>query len=410
MNASDSNKLSYILSTTYGGLKVNNILDADVVILNTCSVRAQAEQKAFSYLGRLEWTKQHKNPNIKIVVIGCMTERLGVKISHRFKNVDLLVGTEDIDNIIIKIVDLCNINITAKKIRFNSQSDIVKYVTIMRGCDNYCSYCIVPFVRGREISLASKAIINECSLMVKNGTREIMLLGQNVNSYRYDGLNFASLVKKISAINGLYRIRFMTNHPKDLSDALIDIMANDQKICSHIHLPIQSASNKILTAMNRKYTYEYYFELIQKLRTAIPNISVTTDIIVGFPGETERDFEETLNAIKTIKFSGLYVFRYSQRPNTKAAEIVDDVSLKEKKRRQRVILDNSNKLSIEIVAKMVGSIQQVLVERIKNGVIEGRTRCAHKVFATGGIEKDLGKHVNINITHSRINSLFGNVI
>jgi tRNA-2-methylthio-N6-dimethylallyladenosine synthase len=407
MNMCESDKLEFVLSIC-GVLKVNVLQEANIVILNTCSVRAQPEQKAFSFLGRAEKLKQD-NPNIKIVVIGCMAERIGSKIKRRFKSVDLIIGSKDIDNAALKIVDLCNLN----GFSFNKIEDslnIVRYVTIMRGCDNYCSYCVVPLVRGREISLNASDILEESSLLVKNGVKEIILLGQNVNSYRYKDFNFTSLIKNLATINGLERIRFMTNHPKDLSNELIEMMATESKVCSHIHLPIQSASNKILKAMNRGYSYEHYIGLVKKLRTAVYDINITTDIIVGFPGETKEDFEETFEAIKKIRFGGLYVFRYSPRPNTKAMNMSDNVSLEEKKRRLGLILKESNKISVEIVASMVGSVQQVLAEKIKNGVIEARTRCGRKVFIKGSSEKDLGRHLNVSIKEAKINSLFGSIV
>ncbi|GHT04199.1 tRNA-2-methylthio-N(6)-dimethylallyladenosine synthase [Endomicrobiia bacterium] len=407
MNVCDSDMLVSIFSA-YGASKANNLSEADVVILNTCSVRSQAEQKAFSYLGRVKEFKQ-KNPCIKIVVIGCMAERLGPNIKKRFSSVDLIIGAKDIGNAALKIMSLFRTDYSAKKVKSEIKSKIVRYITIMRGCDNYCSYCAVPFVRGREVSINCETIVNECSSMVKNGAREIILLGQNVNSYQYEDVNFASLIKKTAAIENLERIRFMTNHPKDLSDDLIKIMATEPKVCPHIHIPMQSASDKILKAMNRKYSYEHYLGLIKKLRTAVPDVSVTTDIIVGFPGETDEDFEDTLKAVKTIRFGGLYVFRYSPRPDTKAAEMIDDVPFEEKKRRHAVILKESNKISIEIVSEMLGSTQQVLAEEIKNGIIKARTKNGRKVFAEGRKEY-IGKHINVNIKEAKINSLFGDIV
>ncbi|MDR1122420.1 MAG: tRNA (N6-isopentenyl adenosine(37)-C2)-methylthiotransferase MiaB [Endomicrobium sp.] len=407
MNIYESNKLGLALSA-YGVSKVNVLQEANIVILNTCSVRLQSEQKAFSFLGRAEELKKD-NPNIKIIVIGCMAERIGFKIQQRFKSVDLIVGSKDIDNAVLKIVNLCNLyDFSFDKVE--DFSNIVRYVTIMRGCDNYCSYCIVPLVRGREIGFNALDILEESSLLIKNGTKEVVLLGQNVNSYRYKNFNFTSLVKSLATINGLERIRFMTNHPKDLSDELIEMMATESKVCSHIHLPMQSASNKVLKAMNRKYSYEHYIGLVKKLRMAVPNIRITTDIIVGFPGETKEDFEETFKAVKEIRFGGLYVFRYSSRPDTKAANMFDNTSLKEKKMRHRLILEESNKISVEIVKSMVGNAQQVLVEKIKNGVIEARTSGGYKVFVTGGSEKDLGRHLNVSIKEAKVNSLFGDIV
>ncbi|OEG71713.1 hypothetical protein ATZ36_13175 [Candidatus Endomicrobiellum trichonymphae] len=407
MNVCDSDMLGSVFSA-YGASKVNNLSEADVVILNTCTVRAQAEQKAFSYLGRVKEFKQ-KNPCIKIVVIGCMAERLGTNIKKRFNSVDLIIGAKDIDNAALRIMNLFRTNYSSKKVNCEIKSEIVRYVTIMRGCDNYCSYCAVPFVRGREISINCETIVNECSSMVKNGAREIILLGQNVNSYQYKDVNFASLIKKAATIENLERIRFMTNHPKDLSDDLIKIMATEPKVCSHIHLPMQSASDKILKVMNRKYSYEHYLGLINKLRTAVPGVSVTTDIIVGFPGETDEDFEDTLKAVKTIRFGGLYVFRYSPRPDTKATEMTDDVPFEEKKRRHAIILKESNKISIEIVLEMLGSTQQVLAEEIKNGIIKARTKNGRKVF-TEGRKEYIGKHINVNIKEAKVNSLFGDIV
>jgi tRNA-2-methylthio-N6-dimethylallyladenosine synthase len=410
MNLCESEQLSFVLST-YGILKTNNIMDANAVILNTCSVRAQAEQKAFSYLGRLEKFKLNQKPDLKIIVVGCMAERLGSNIKNRFKSIDLIIdGTKDINNVALKIINLCSVNTVVMKKKSNKLSEIVRYITIMTGCDNYCSYCIVPFVRGREISFSADEIFNECSLLVKAGMKEVILLGQNVNSYKYESLNFTSLIKKIVAIEDLERIRFMTNHPKDLTDDLINIMATEHKICSHIHLPMQSASNKILKIMNRKYTYEDYSELIKKLRIAVPNVNITTDIIVGFPGETESDFQDTLRAINKIRFGGLYVFKYSPRPYTEAFKMVDDVPLEEKKRRLAIILKESNRISTEIISEMIGSTQEVFVEKIKNGVIEAKTKCDHKVFVKGGNEENLGKYLNIYIKEIKRNSLFGNIL
>ncbi len=264
MNVCDSDMLDSVF-LAYGASKVNNLSEADVVILNTCSVRVQSEQKAFSYLGRVKEFKQKKTC-IKIVVIGCMAERLGHNIKKRFNSVDLIIGAKDIDNAALRIMNLFCTNYSAKKVNPEIKSEIVRYVTIMRGCDNYCSYCTVPFVRGREISINYETIVNKCSSMVKNGAREIILLGQNVNSYQYEDINFASLIKKIVTIENLERIRFITNHPKDLSDDLVKIMATEPKVCSHIHLPMQSASDKILKAMNRKYSYEHYLKLIKKIK------------------------------------------------------------------------------------------------------------------------------------------------
>jgi tRNA-2-methylthio-N6-dimethylallyladenosine synthase len=369
-------------------------------------VRAQADQKAFSFLGRAQELKQKKT-SIKIAVIGCMAQRIGEKIKKRFSCVDLIIGAKENEGAALKILNLCSMKTPLKKETQNIKSDIVRYVTIMRGCDNYCSYCVVPFVRGREFSVNCDEIINECSLIANNGAKEIILLGQNVNSYKHKDIIFSDLIKKIANIDDIKRIRFMTNHPKDLNDNLIEAMSEEPKICGHIHLPMQSASDKILEKMNRKYTYGHYLTLIKKLREAIPNISITTDIIVGFPSESKEDFEKTLNAIRTIKFDGLYVFKYSPRPDTKAAQMTDDISLEEKKRRHSIILTESNDISADIVSKMVGTNQEVLAEKEENGVLTARTRGGRKVFIRGGAE-NVGRQFDVIIKEAKINSLFGN--
>ncbi|MDR1400927.1 MAG: tRNA (N6-isopentenyl adenosine(37)-C2)-methylthiotransferase MiaB [Endomicrobium sp.] len=409
VNVCDSDKLDSAFSAC-GACKVDSLLDADVFVLNTCSVRMQSEQKTFSYLGRVEELKQ-QNLDMKVVVMGCVAERLGYDIKKRFKSVDLVIGTKDVDDSISKIMDLCYLKVSLKKIipNVSPRSQIVSHITIMKGCNNYCSYCIVPFVRGVEKSFDYNTVINECSLVVKNGAREIILLGQNVSSYKHRNVDFSLLLKSVALIKNLKRIRFTTNHPKDLNDDLINVIATNPKTCPHVHLPMQSASNKILQSMNRRYTYEYYLALIEKLRVAVPDIEITTDIIVGFPGETDEDFECTLSAVKAIRFSGLYVFKYSPRPNTRAFEMSDNVSTIEKKRRHAIILKESNKISAEIALKMVGSNCQVLVEKIWNNFMEARTRNGRKVFLK--INKEyFGKIINVVIKEAKVNSLFGDVI
>ncbi|MDR3111983.1 MAG: tRNA (N6-isopentenyl adenosine(37)-C2)-methylthiotransferase MiaB [Elusimicrobiota bacterium] len=411
MNENESFDLAETLSHS-GILQAKTLQEANIVILNTCSVRAQAEQKAFSFLGRAERIKK-ENSSVKIIVIGCMAQRIPDKIKKRFKNIDFIAGTKEA-NLAEKILKLLPFSEQPKslpkenlccKLNFGK---IVRHITIMKGCNNYCSYCVVPFVRGQEISFDYKKIMNDCVSMVENGTKEIILLGQNVNSYKYGEIDFSKLISKIAKIESLTRIRFMTNHPKDLNDDLIEIMSKESKVCRHIHLPMQSASDKILEQMNRKYTFKHYLNLIKNLRTAMPDISITTDVIVGFPGESQKNFEETLNAIKDIKFDGLYVFRYSQRPNTKAAQIPDDVSLEEKKHRHSVILKESNEISAKIAAAMVNTKQEVLGEKFENGILSARTRSCRKVFITTD-KTYLGKQFYAFIKSAKINSLFGEI-
>ncbi|MDR1940954.1 MAG: tRNA (N6-isopentenyl adenosine(37)-C2)-methylthiotransferase MiaB, partial [Endomicrobium sp.] len=329
----------------YGFIKVSDIVSADIVILNTCSVRAQAEQKAFSWLGRAQELKKQKR-DLKIAVIGCMAQRLGEKISKRFKSVDLVIGAKNLHNAAQQILSLKKEQSEVPVLNNTPPASVrpaVEPVVIMRGCDNYCSYCVVPYVRGHEVSVDCETIVTQCEKASQNGAQEIMLLGQNVNSYNYKGVNFASLLRKIAKIQSVKNLTFMTSHPKDLSGELISAMAEEPKIKKYIHLPMQSACDKILELMNRKYTYAHYKSLIDKIREKIPQINITTDIIVGFPQETGEDFNQTLQAVKDIGFNALFAFKYSPRPNTKAADMQDDVPLAEKKRRHNLILEEARR-------------------------------------------------------------------
>ncbi|MDR0985084.1 MAG: tRNA (N6-isopentenyl adenosine(37)-C2)-methylthiotransferase MiaB [Endomicrobium sp.] len=392
-----------------GFFEVKNPEEANIFILNTCSIRSSAEQKAFSYLGRLEILKM-KNKKLKIFVIGCMAERLGNIIKQRFKTVNLVIGNKDVKYVIFKIVSSFQ-HIDTKN-TLVSNNKIVNYIKIMTGCNNYCTYCIVPFVCGNEHSFNFNTILNRCSMLVRRGTKKIILLGQNVNSYKYGNVDFTMLLKQIARINGVERISFMTNHPKDFNIDLINIISNEPKICTNIHIPMQSASDRILKKMNRKYTYSNYIKLIDNLRSAIPNINITTDIIVGFPTETSMDFKKTLNAVQTIKFSKVYAFKYSPRPNTLSYNMIDDVTPLEKKERLKVILKESNKISVEILSKMIGSVQEVLTEDIIGDTIKATTRCGYKVFIKTLDNKYnyLGKQLNVKIKTVKINSLIAEII
>ncbi|MDD2524218.1 MAG: MiaB/RimO family radical SAM methylthiotransferase, partial [Endomicrobiaceae bacterium] len=287
--------------------------------------------------------------------------------------------------------------------------EVFQYVTIMKGCTNFCSYCIVPYVRGPEFSINRDEIFNSVKEAVNTGVKEIILLGQNVNSYNDNGVNFTHLLQKISEIENLKRIRFMTNHPKDLSDELIDEIANNNKICKHIHLPLQSASNNILNAMNRKYTYEKYKSLVEKIKSKIPQINITTDIIIGFPGETDQDFQDTFQASKDLKFGGVFIFKYSPRPNTIAAKFKDDVSLEVKKQRHTLLLEDSNNISKTLNNEYIGKNIDVLVEKYNNNICEGRNSQNLKVFFDSK-ENLTGQIVKVSINRALANSLSGNII
>ena len=332
MNARDSEKLSGILREA--GYVETESEDADFVIYNTCTVRENANLRVYGRLGVLHGYKK-KNPNMKIALCGCMMQEATVveKLQKSYRFVDLIFGTHNI----FKFAELLAMTLESDRMIIDIWKDtdqIVedlpnerKYafksgVNIMFGCNNFCSYCIVPYVRGRERSREAKDIVREIEALVKDGVVEVMLLGQNVNSYGKNleqPMTFAELLKEIEQIDGLERIRFMTSHPKDLSDDLIEVMANSKKICPHLHLPLQSGSSRILKAMNRRYDKEKYLALAKKIRERMPDIALTTDIIVGFPGETEEDFQETLDVVRQVRYDSAFTFIYSKRTGTPAA-------------------------------------------------------------------------------------------
>lgn len=404
MNVNDSDEMAkYLLSCGYE--KTDNYLEADVIILNTCSVRFSAEHKAYSFLGRLKEYKETKS-DVIIGVAGCMAQYAYKEIKKKCPFVDFVIGAKNIQS----FKEIINKFIKSQQIKNKTiKKELFKFITIARGCSNFCTYCIVPFVRGPEISIDSEEIYLQAKEAVDNGTKEITLLGQNVNSYNFNGTNFTQLIQKVSAIENLQRIRFMTNHPKDLSDELIDEIASNGKVCKHIHLPLQSASNRILKLMNRKYTYEQYRDLVFKIKNKIPDINITSDIIIGFPTETEEDFQETFNAAKELQFGGLFIFKYSPRPKTFALQLKDDVSLETKQNRLSILLEESNIISKNINCNYIGKSVDVLVESFQNNICCGRNSQNLKIFFPS--KEDLtGKEVNVTIDTALANSLSGKMI
>lgn len=374
MNINDSESIIQILS--YLNYKETLFLEkADLIIINTCAVRAKAEQKVFSFLGRLSKIKQ-KKPDIIIAVGGCVAQQEGKKILHRVPFVDIVFGTDAINRlpVLIKknqtekqqIVDIeqskCVEEINFYRDQYNKK--ITAFVTIMRGCDNYCTYCVVPYVRGREISRESDRIITEIKNLVATGAKEVTLLGQNVNSYGQQPgePSFPELLAQINDIESLLRIRFTTSHPKDLSDELILCFKKLSKLCNHIHLPVQSGSNKILKRMNRKYLKEEYIKKIDKLRDVCPDIAITSDFIVGFPGETVADYTETLDLIKRVKYDNVFAFKYSDRPNTAATNFLDKVPEHEKKERLQNLLNLQRHYTTLKNQDYIGRTEAILVE------------------------------------------------
>jgi tRNA-2-methylthio-N6-dimethylallyladenosine synthase len=375
MNVYDSEQIAMRLATI-GYEQAASMARADVIIVNTCTVRAKAEQKAFSMLGRLARMKRDKKRLI-IGVGGCVAQQEGEKILDRMPAVDLVFGTQAIDRLprLIQQIEArrCRIvdvdmdsdpQITESLVEDRDETEISKFVTIMRGCDNHCTYCVVPFVRGRETSRRPESILREIRSLVKNGVREITLLGQNVNSYGQNQnlCTFPELLAMINQVDGLLRIRFTTSHPKDLGLDLISAFRDHDKLCPHIHLPVQSGSNRVLKRMNRHYTREQYLDKVTKLRDTCPQIAITSDIIVGFPGESESDFEQTLELIKTVEFDGLFAFQYSDRPQAPSVKLPDKLSESIIKKRLQILLDLQEKFTRHKNMALVGSTQLVLTD------------------------------------------------
>ena len=378
MNARDSEKLLGVLKEI-GYLETEDEDKSDFVIYNTCTVRENANLKVYGRLGHLKNVKR-KNPHMLIAMCGCMMQEPDVveKIRDSYKFVDIVFGTfniyamakliynritsgSQVIDIWEKTKDIVEELPTERKFPFKSG------VNIMYGCNNFCTYCIVPYVRGREISREPKDIIMEIERLVKDGVKEVMLLGQNVNSYGKtldDNVTFAELLGEIAKIDGLERIRFMTPHPKDLSDELIEVIRDNPKVCNHIHLPLQSGSSRLLKLMNRQYTKEHYLELVDKIRKTIPDISITTDIIVGFPGETEEDFEDTLDVVRKAKYDSAYTFIYSKRTGTPAARMEGQVAEDVVKERFNRLLQTVSDISHEHIKRYEGHDMDVLVEDV----------------------------------------------
>ena len=377
MNARDSEKLSGILEKV--GYILTDSEEADFVIYNTCTVRDNANQRVYGRLGALNHLKK-QNPHMKIALCGCMMQETEVieKIKKSYSFVDLIFGTHNL----FKFAELLYAMFENERMVIDIWKDTDKIVenlpverkykfksgiNIMFGCNNFCSYCIVPYVRGRERSRQPKEIIREIEELVKDGVVEVMLLGQNVNSYGKnleEPITFAELLREVEKIEGLKRIRFMTSHPKDLSDELIQVMKESKKICRHLHLPLQSGSNRILKAMNRRYTREQYLELVQKIKREIPDIAITTDIIVGFPGETLEDVEQTIDMVKQVEYDNAFTFIYSKRTGTPAAAMENQVS-------EEVVKEGFDKLLKTVqdtargqVKKLQGQVLDALVEEV----------------------------------------------
>ncbi len=407
---------------------------ADVVAFNTCCIRDTAERRALGNIGVLKGEKK-LHPDMIIAVAGCMTQQDGAAdgIKEKYPYVDIVLGTRNLSELpgeIEKVLyDRENRRKTDKRYRhfstempndyLNEDGSLARlrtsypnaWVNIIYGCNNFCTYCIVPYVRGRELSRPMTDVLDEVRACVDNGYKEITLLGQNVNSYGNDlsdDANFAKLLKEIDKIDGKFRVRFMTSHPKDLTDGVIEAMASSDKICDNLHLPVQSGSNAVLKAMNRRYTREHYFSLIEKLRAAMPNIGITTDIMVGFPTETEEDFADTMNLVETVRFSNAFTFIYSPRKGTPAAAM-EQLGYRVKQERIGRLIKLQNGITKQLSDAYVDGIYEVLCEDVSpkhDGMCVGRTESGRLVTFPAS-KDEIGEFINIKITSSRSASLFG---
>ena len=427
MNLHESEKISGILSGM-GMSAVNEPENADVVVFNTCCIRDTAERRALGNIGKMKELKK-KNKNLLIVVTGCMTQQNGFaeNMKERYQYVDVILGTHNISDLENQI----RIRLEKKK-RVAAVLDTDGYiddettpvtrtsfpnawVNINYGCNNFCTYCIVPYVRGRERSRDMKSIISECEKLINDGYKEITLLGQNVNSYGNDvtdeNVNFANLLREVAKIDGKFRIRFMTSHPKDLTEDVVKAIRDNDKICNNIHLPIQAGSNSVLKNMNRRYTREHYLGLIDMIRRYLPDCGITTDIMVGFPYETEEDFLDTMDIVEKVRFSTAFTFIYSVRKGTKAAEM-PQIPYEIKQNRIKRLIARQNEITEEISKDYVRNVYEILVEGMqekKNGYVVGRTESGRLVSAKGD-ESMIGEFKNVKITAVKNAQLLGEIL
>ena len=422
MNARDSETIAGMLEEM--GMRREDVRErADLILYNTCCVRENAENKA---LGNVIWLKELKKekPELMICVGGCMTQEHGMaaEMKRKYPFIDLIYGTHNLYRLPEYVYDYLTTRTPVVAV-VETDGEVVEgmperrervfssFVNIMYGCNNFCSYCIVPYVRGRERSREPEAIIREVEGLLERGAQEITLLGQNVNSYRGGGAEFANLLRRLDAL-GVPRIRFMTSHPKDLSDELIDAYGTLEHLMPALHLPVQAGNNEILHQMNRRYTREHYLELVEKLRRARPDIGLTSDIIVGFPGETQAQFEDTMSLVRQVRFDAAYTFIYSPRRGTRAAEMPDPVTAEEKSIRIQKLIELQQAISAETLQAQVGRRETLLVEGISTRnaqTVGGRTPRGHMVNFEGGSELT-GKFVEVEITSAGRNTLRGKMI
>ncbi len=429
MNALDSEVIDGLLRERDFS-PVSSMEEAEVIILNTCCVREKTEHKVYGKLGQIKSLKQHK-PELVVALCGCMSQAYGAELLEKEYPLDLVMGTGAIDKLPDALLDClagkggkveCSLNGHLPPYESAVRKGTVSaFVEIMRGCDNYCTYCVVPYVRGAERSRAVGELESEVRGLVERGYRQVILIGQNVNSYRDNGTDFPPLLRRLAGIPGLKRTRFTTSHPKDLSSALIKVMAEVPTVCEHLHLPLQAGSDSVLAKMGRGYTAADYLRLLEEVRQALPEISVSTDMMVGFPGETEEDFQATLDIVEQARFNCAFTFVYTDRPKAKSSGFSDKVPLPERRERLSRLNELQNSISDELTQRMVGKQMTVLVEEENRGgdrslgvdpsapqSWRGRSGTNYLVFFTG--ETKPGEEVAVKINSAKTWTLFGKMV
>jgi tRNA-2-methylthio-N6-dimethylallyladenosine synthase len=421
MNDADSQAIEAMLAAR-GWERVPSEAEADVVVVNTCTVRQSAEQRALGRISQLQRLKQQR-PEMIVCVCGCLAQQQGQELLRRAPYVDLVVGTRDLARLpqLLEEVDSTGKKLVAtesleRPIHFEAPlprpAKLKALITIMYGCNNFCSYCIVPYVRGREISRPTEEIVAEIRDRVAGGCKEVLLLGQNVNSYRYEGIDFPDLLAKVSEIQGLARIRYITSHPKDASLKLIDRVAELPAVCENFHLPAQAGSSRVLQRMNRHYTREDYLRLVQEIRRRIPHAVITTDLMVGFPEETEDDFNDTMDLVEQVRWDAAFMFMYTPRPGTRAAEWRDSVPMELKKERLARLIQRQEEISLVRNQALIGHVEEVLVEgysKRSRTHMMGRSR-GDKVVILPGDEQLIGRIESVRITAASAHTLFGEMV
>ncbi len=420
MNIADSELVMSILRSE-GYEIAKSVEEANVVLLNTCSVRENAEKRIYGRLGNIKNLK-NGDDNFVVGVLGCMAERLRENLIEKNNFVDVVVGPDEYRNLPSYLDQAFDgeKGIGVRLSRTETYDDILPYredglsawISVMRGCDKFCTYCVVPFTRGRERSRTLQSVVNEVKNLSERNFREVTLLGQNVNSYKDGNNDFADLVAAVAQVDRKIRVRFTTSHPQDLSDKLLYTIAENPNVCNYIHLPFQSGSNRILSLMNRSYTIEHYLNLIEKARKIIPGVSFSTDIIAGFPTETEDDHKATLEVLEAVRFDGAFMFKYSPREGTKAYKMKDDVPEEVKGRRLREIIDLQQKISYEVNQNLIGKEEVVLIEgesRKSKDYFAGRTDTNKVAIIPASEDYKRGDYVKVVIERATSATLFGKV-